>query len=645
MSCSTQHSAGASNYEAPAVIKRVRHLVGIISCILITGFILYTTFWGKFPALVQYGVMLLLGLTAVFSFKPTRLFSIPDFSWLDHLISALFLALSWFSSVYFLQNYMDIAAFREGLPNQMDVLCYAAGTLAVIEAARRVEGWILVSVVLLGVVYLLFGQYFPGVLYHRPVALVDALEVSYSYSGIYGVALGSVVDVVYIFVILGVALRITGAGEFFNYIAMRFTHKLRSGPAQCAIFASAMFGSINGSAPANVSATGVLTIPMMKRSGMKASFAGGVESSASCVGQIMPPIMGVGAFIMSEITGIAYTDIMIAALIPSVLFILSLVASVAFEGRRLNLQPQVVDEDLAFNKLRFAQGVTLLSGFGALIALLLNGYSPTYCGLIATVVVLVVSNLFKATRISVKDFGNWIVEGGKDGLSVMVSCAAIGIIIGAISSTGLGIKLNQLIISVGSQDLLLALFLAAICSIVLGMGLPTAASYLMVVFVAGPAIMKLGIPELQTHLFVFYYAVLSAITPPVALAIFAAAAISGASPMAVAGQALKLSAVAFVIPLAWIYHPEINLHGIEARLVETVAYIAALVLATVSVAAALTGYCRHKISILARIIMIAAAGLIISTDVMLIVTGVVTLLILLGYNIFIGAKHHAKLSH
>lgn len=421
---------------------------------------------------------------------------------------------------------------------------------------------------------------------------------------------------------------------------MRFTKGFRSGPAQCAIFASAMFGSVNGSAPANVAATGVLTIPMMKRAGYPAAFAGGVEATASCVGQIMPPIMGVGAFIMSELTGIAYTDIMIAALIPAVLFILSLVCAVAFEGGRIGLSPNKDEHDLAFDKVRMAQGITLLGGFGILITLLLNGYSPTFCGLIAVGTVLVLSNLFPQTRMKLSAFKDFFIDGGRDGLSVLVSCAAIGIIIGAVSTTGLGIKLNQVIVSLGSHDLLLALVMAAICSIVLGMGLPTAAAYLMVVFVAGPAIMKLGVPELQTHLFVFYYAVLSAITPPVALAIFAASAISGAGPMAVAGKALKLSAVAFVIPLAWIYHPEINLQDISSdNIFATLVYICVLIIATIGVSAGLIGYLKTKLHWIERVVLLAAPVMVIGTVTELIYLGAALLIVVIAFNFKRSRKH------
>ncbi|USH03500.1 TRAP transporter fused permease subunit [Grimontia kaedaensis] len=633
-------SQGCVEGGALPTLQSARMLLGQLCCVALAVFILWTTAFGKFPAQVQYGVALLLGLVAILAFKPFRLVGVKQFGLLDQLITLFFIVLAVSSGIYFLLNYEAIADMREGLPNNADLICYGAGTLVVLEGARRAEGWILISVVLVALVYLFFGQFFPSVLEHRPMDPEEVLEVSYSYQGIYGVALGAVVDVVYVFVILGVALRITGAGDFFNYIAMRFTRKYKSGPAQCAIFASAMFGSINGSAPANVSATGVLTIPMMKRAGFPSAFAGGVESTASCVGQIMPPIMGVGAFIMSEITGIAYTDIMIAACVPAFLFILSLVCAVAFEGGRIGLKERQDDQDLSFNQERLAQGLTLVVGFGSLVTMLLMGYSPTFCGLTATGIVLVMSNLFTATRMRLADAKAFLIDGGRDGLSVLVSCAAIGIIIGAVSTTGLGIKLNQVIVALGSHDLLLALVVAAICSIVLGMGLPTAASYLMVVFVAGPAIMKLGVPELQTHLFVFYYAVLSAITPPVALAIFAAAAICGAGPMQVAGKALKLSAVAFVIPVAWIYHPEINLQDLSSETaLSTLSYVLALIIATVGVSAGLIGYFRSHLSWLERLVLVISAGLVISSVSEIIYLGTALLVGVLVFNFLRSPKH------
>ncbi|MCP1363990.1 TRAP transporter fused permease subunit [Halomonas sp. BBD48] len=578
--------------------------LGLAACAALTLFIVWTTLGVRYPAQIMYGIALLLGLIATFSLKPGLL--APRFPKLDQGLSVLLILLSLASSGYYLIEYDNIAAFREGLPNTWDILCYATGTLLVLEAARRVEGWTLVAIAGGALLYLFFGHYLPGELGHRKLWFDQVLEVSYSYQGIYGIALGAVVDVVLMFVILGAALRHTGAGDFFNFLALRLANGRRSGAAQAAIIGSAMFGSVNGSAPANVMSTGVLTIPMMKRAGYQGRFAGAVEAVASCSGQLMPPIMGVGAFIMAEISGIAYPMIALAAIVPAFLYLLALSAAVAFEAGRLQLKPEETGND-PFDHRRKSQGIVLLGGFATLITLLMMGYSPTWCGMSAATVVLAIALLLPDPRLSLNGLKDVIVDGGRDGLAVLISCAAIGIVIGAVNVTGLGVTLNQAIVGLGEGHLLLALVLAALCSILLGMGLPTAASYLMVIFVAGPAILDLGVDKLQTHLFVFYYAVLSAITPPVALAVFAAAAITGERTLSIAFSALRLSLVAFLLPFAWVYHPEINLEPqYLENLPSLIATIAMMILATIGISAANVGFFRRKLNPVERLAMVLA---------------------------------------
>ncbi len=600
---------------APKALRVIFEGVGNLACIGLALFITVTTIFGKAPAEAHYAIALVLGLLAVFLLKPGPLARQGYLTLSDALLSLLLIVGAVGTTLYYLQNYHDIAAFRDGIPNQYDLICYAVGTLVIIEAARRVEGWILVGIVIAAFLYMAFGHWMPGVLHHRPMPLSNALEVAYSYKGVYGIALGAVVDVVLAFVILGAAIRVSGAGEFFNFIAMRATGGMRSGPAQSAIIASTLFGSVNGSAPANVASTGVLTIPMMRRSGYSAGFAGGVEASASCVGQIIPPIMGVGAFIMSELTGIPYATIMLVAVVPAFLFLFSLSITVVLEAQRLGLEPDTDQPVDIWNSLRVTQSVVLVLGFGTLLVMLFAGYSPTYSGLSAAGVTLCAGFLLPKTRFGWKAAKGFMIDAGKDGLAVMVACAAIGIVIGAITSTGLGVKLNQMIVAMGSGDLLPALILAAICSIVLGMGLPTAASYLMVVFVAGPSLMELGVSLLQAHFFVFYYAVLSAITPPVALAVFAAAAIAREKPFIIAGNAMRLSTVAFLLPIIWIYHPEIFLDTLNLNEVPFfLAVLGALLLAIVGFNAAHVGHFFSRLTIGHRIFLIAGAGAAVYTD-------------------------------
>ena len=585
------------------------HYVGLIAAALIPAFIVYTQLFGRFPSPVQYGTVLWLGLLAIFALRPAFYDDAGKRTQLDFAINLILIAAATFAWVYYTAEYDDIASNREGLPNTMDLWCYATGSLVVLLGAHRVEGWLLTSVVVLALIYLFFGHYMPSILEHRPFSMNRVLEISYGYRGIFGVALGSVVDIVLVFVILGTALRMTGAGAFFNDIAMILTRKQRSGPAQCAIIASALFGSINGSAPANVASTGVLTIPMMKRSGYSSRFSGGVEATASCVGQIMPPVMGVGAFIMSDVTGIPYVTIMLAAVLPAFLYLFALSTTVGLEAARLNIT-QISQDVPLWNRKMKSRAVVLVLGFGTLLALLFNGFPATYSGIVATGVILTVAMLLPDTRLGKKDWPVFIVESGRNGLSVMVSCAAIGIVIAAITSTGLGIKLNQEITSLGEQNLMVALVLAALCSIVLGMGLPTAASYLMVIFVAGPAVMQLGVPVLATHMFVFYYAVLSAITPPVALAIFAAAAIAKENPIKLAITALRLAAVGFILPITWVYHPEIMIGTQGTGILDALSYLPFLLVAIIAFAVAQIGYLFGPVVWPLRLVLVVAAAII-----------------------------------
>ena len=585
---------------------RLVETVGLVSAALIPAFIVYTQLAGRFPSEVQYGTVLFLGLVAVFCLRPALKDADGRRTMPDLALNLVLIVGASFAFAYFTDQYDDIADMREGLPNQWDLACYLVGSVVVVFGAHRAEGWLLTAVVLLAIIYLVFGHVMPGILEHRPFSMNRVLEISYGYRGIFGVALGAVVDIVLVFVILGVTLRLTGAGEFFNDLALILTRGKRSGPAQCAIIASAMFGSINGSAPANVASTGILTIPMMRRAGYSGRFAGGVEATASCVGQIMPPVMGVGAFIMSDVTGIPYITIMFAAIIPAMLYLFSLSITVSLEASRLSLDP-LADETPKWDRKMISRASLLIIGFGSLLTMLFSGFPATFSGLVASGIILVLATILPDTRLSYQNWFTLAVDSGRDGLSVLLSCAAIGIVIAAITSTGLGIQLNQEITALGDQNLLAALILAALCSIVLGMGLPTAASYLMVIFVAGPAIMELGVSKLSTHLFVFYYAVLSAITPPVALAIFAAAAIAKENPIALALNALRLASVGFVLPIAWVYHPEIIIGADGTGILDALTYVPLLMIGITALSAAHVGHLFRKLTMPERLVLAVGA--------------------------------------
>jgi TRAP transporter 4TM/12TM fusion protein len=548
---------------------------------------------------------------AVFSFNPSLNKKATSATRLENTLTLVLIVLSVLTGTYMIWNYQDIAAFREGVPNNWDMTVYVVGTLIILEATRRAEGWILLNVVMAAVVYMFAGPYLPSILSHRGMDIKQAFEVSYSQQGIFGVALNAIVNIVYIFVIFGVGLRITGVGDFFDWISESLTRKYRSGSAQCAIIASALFGSINGSAPANVVANGAITINMMSRAGFSRAYAGAVEASSSVVGQIMPPVMGVGAFIMAEITGIPYLNIMLAAVIPSVVFIFSLSAVTALEAEKLGVRGSEKKEREAWTAQRIAQFIIMTLGFSVLLIMLFIGYSVDLCGLAATVTVVGFSLVLPWTRPGLGKLREIFVEGGREGLSVTVSCAAIGIIIGAVAVTGLGVKISQTIVSLGTNYKIVALLLAAACSIVLGLGLPTAASYLMVIAIAGPAIIKLQVPVLAAHLFVFYFAVMSAITPPVALAAFAAAAIAQVPVIKIALISMRLCIVAFILPFMWIYHPELMIQDFSfSALFSILGGFTALISGTLALAAMQVGYFHGRMNIAERSVLVIAAGMV-----------------------------------
>ncbi len=583
--------------------------LGYTLCALVAAFTFYTIIMGQFTAQVQRGIFLLGTGCAVFTLKPfNKKWAASDrmrLLWAERSINLLFMLLLSSAVIYLFLNYFEISEYREGLPNTWDLICYAAGTLAVLEGVRRTDGWPLLSVIFLVLLYLFFGHHIPGFLGHHKITYEEILEMSFGMNGVFGIALNVVANVVYIFIIFGAILRVTGAGELFIDLAYMLTGRYSGGPAMCSVVASAFFGSINGSGPANVVSTGSFTIPLMKRTGFKPEFAGAVEATASCVGQIMPPIMGVGAFIMSEITGIGYGKIMLAAVVPALLYSFSLMANVRLQAQLKGLSRVPASEIPRFRKDMIPRLVVLVLAMAAILYRILSGQTPATAGLSGAVVLLAASLLVKEMRPNWRKLIEMLVQGGKDGLNLTISCAGIGIIIGGISATGLGIKFSQAIIGIGEAHLALALMMAALCCLMIGMGLPTAASYLMVVFIAAPAITKLGLPVLVAHLFIFYYAVMSAITPPVALCAYAGAGIAKSDPLKTGFYAVRLGLVGFLLPFLWVYNQDLMLTG--DSFLKAFWVILACIMAVLALASANIGFLRRKLAGWERLILLLSA--------------------------------------
>jgi len=571
---------------------------GLFCCAVLTVFTVYVIVRGQFTAQVQRGVFLLGAGLAIFCLKPFNQrwadSGRPMLEWGNRIITFIFIGLLTFSIVYLFLYYFEIASDRQGLPNTWDLICYGAGTVVVLEGVRRSDGWPLLSVILLVIVYLFAGHLLPGFLGHHHLGYAEILELIFGMNGVFGIALAVMANIIYIFIIFGAILRTTGAGELFINLSYMLTGRYPGGPAQCAVVASGFFGSINGSGPANVVATGSFTIPLMKRTGYDSEFAGAVEATASTVGQIMPPIMGVGAFIMSEITGIPYVKIMAVSVIPAILYSFSLLTSVRLRARLRQL-PLVGRKDIPkFTVSLIPRIMIMLAAIGAIVFTILAGRPPAFAGLTGVITLFIASFIVRETRPDWRKIIAMVVEGGKDGLAVTMACAGIGIIIGGISATGLGVKFSQAIIAIGQGNLFLALIMAAACSLMIGMGLPTAASYLMVVYIAAPALTQLGLPLLVAHMFIFYYACMSAITPPVAVCAYAAAGISGGDSFKTGLWTVWLGMVGFLLPFLWIYNPALLFFG--TGIMQTIWTTIACFLAIIAFSGSNIGFLRRPLA-------------------------------------------------
>jgi TRAP transporter 4TM/12TM fusion protein len=427
-----------------------------------------------------------------------------------------------------------------------------AGTLLIMELTRRVAGLTLIVISVVFLIYVFIGDQLPGFLNAPDITWERFFSQVYTDAGILGPTTAVSSTYIILFIIFAAFLQASKVGDYFVNFAFAAAGRTRGGPAKVAIFASGLMGMINGTSAGNVVATGSLTIPLMKRIGYPPKSAGAIEAAASTGGQIMPPIMGAGAFIMAEITGIPYTEIALAAVIPAVLYFGSIFFMVDFEARRLGMRGMREDELPKFAAL--AKQVYLFIPIIILIVALFVGYSVIRAGTLATAAAAVVSWL-TPHRMGPKSVFRAFDLAGVMAVQIIAVCACAGIIVGVISLTGVGARFSSLLLGLADTSQLLALFFAMCIAILLGMGMPTTAAYAVAASVVAPGLVQLGIPPLTAHFFVFYYAVVSAITPPVALASYAAAGISGANPMGTSVTSFKIGLAAFIVPFMFFYNP------------------------------------------------------------------------------------------
>ena len=575
---------------------------------ILSLFQIWSVVWGKLDPLQLLATHLTFILVLTFllySFsKKNHTHSGP--TKIDYLCALLVLS----AGIYFTIHAERIA---ERIPvvdplTNWDILFGLVFVILSIEAARRTIGVPIVIIVLIGISYTLWGDHLNGLVWHREFSLSEVVEdLSYSFNGLWGSPIAVAASFVYMFLLFGSFLQKAGAGEFFFQLSTAFAGRSQGGAAKVAVLASAFFGTISGSPTANVVTTGSFTIPVSKRSGYRPTFAAAVEAAASTGGSILPPIMGSSAFLMAAITQLPYRSIVIAAIIPGILYYLSLLSIVHFEALRLDL-PKAKKEDIPKVSDVLKKGWHYFIPLIVLIGFLFKGYSASTTGFYGVLAIIAVSWLRKDTRMGIRKIFKAMVEGAKSSIPVTTACAAAGLVISGIMSTGLGGKLTSIVLGLTEGMLLPTLILVMFICIILGMGMPVAAAYILTAMLAAPALMELGVSLMAAHLFIVYFSIFSAITPPVAVAAYAAAGIADCNPNRVGIEAVRLGLVGFIVPFMFVLEPVLLLDGSPSQII--IAFATAT-LGVISLGAGVVGWLLTKASMIDRVLMIASGLLLI----------------------------------
>jgi TRAP transporter 4TM/12TM fusion protein len=461
--------------------------------------------------------------------------------------------------------------YRVGVvPTTWDFVMSLMFVVAVWEMARRASGWPLAILAGLFILYGHFGNYMPGLFYHKGYDWDRMITYLFSLDGILGLPTLASAHYIFLFVLFGAFLDASGAGRFFVDFARCMAGRLRGGPAKVSIVSSALIGTASGSSVANVVVDGVINIPLMKASGFRPAVAGAVEAMNSTGGQIVPPVMGAGAFLMAEILGVPYPKVALAAVIPALFYFGAAYFMIDFYSASVGLKGMRREDLPVFHKIMLERGYLLLPIIVLLICLMGLMWSPYRSAMVGIVTMIVVSWIRSSTRLGPKKIVDILSKGARGAMEIAATCAAAGIIVGILTQTGLGTKFAMIIFNYSAGNLYLALIFTMAIAIVLGMGMPTTAAYAICASVLAPALIQLNVPELAAHLFIFYYACLSALTPPVALASFAAAAIANAKTWDVGWQGMRFAIAGYIIPFLMVLGPAMVLEGTAIEIVTTV---------------------------------------------------------------------------
>ncbi|MGI8385521.1 TRAP transporter permease [Robertmurraya sp. P23] len=613
-----------------------RKLTGIFGWIVFLGllsfslFQLYTGIFGILTAQLQRSIHLGFALALIFLLFPARKTKGKKnkVAWYDVLLAIASVAVGAYWPLM-----IDELVLRVGMLTDMDFYIGLLAIILVLEATRRAVGLPITIIAGLFLAYAVYGPYMPSFLAHRGLSLERLVQTMfYTTEGILGTPLGVSSTYIFLFLLFGAFLVKTGVGQYFNDLAVSIAGKRVGGPAKVAIFSSALQGTISGSSVANVVTSGSFTIPMMKKLGYKKDFAGAVEAAASTGGQLMPPIMGAAAFLMVEfIGGITYWEIAKAAAIPALLYFAGIWIMTHFEAKRLGLRG-LKDEEMP-NRKEVLKKFYLLTPIIAVIVLMTSGMTVTRAALFSILVAIIVGAINKETRVGIRGIIEALVDGARTALGVAAATAAAGIIVGVVTKTGLGLKLANGLLDLAGGALIPTLMLTMLAAIVLGMGSPTTANYVITSTIAAPAIILLGVPDLSAHLFVFYFGIIADITPPVALAAFAAAGVSGGEPIRTGVQSAKLAIAAFIIPYMFVLSPELLM--IDTTWSYLIWVIFSALAGMMAIGAGVIGYWMRKLFWWERIVGIVGGILLIYPEGVTDIIGLVTFAVLVALQLFI----------
>lgn len=600
--------------------SKLRKLTGKVAlfitivAILMSAFHLYTAWHGTLLAMKQRSLHLIFAFTLGFAlypgFKKSSKDKIDIMDWV-----LMILSIGVWGYIFF---NVEAIALKGGQMSTTDMVLGVLAVLLTLEVTRRVVGPELPIVTIIFLLFAYFGRHMPGIFAHRGFNVTRIVSHMYmTTEGIMGTPLGVSSTFVFMFILFGSFLDKTGVGEFFIDFAYALTGSTRSGPAMTSVLSSGLMGSISGSSVANTVTTGAFTIPLMKSVGYKPHYAGAVEATASTGGQIMPPVMGAAAFIMADFTGFPYISIVKAAIIPAVLYYIAVGTMVHLEACKLGLKGMPRESLPKVSHILRKQGYLTLPLI-AIIFMLVKQYPPTMAALtgivIGVIVAFAASLIKKDNSFTPKDILGAMEAGAKGAVGVACACACAGMIVGVVTLTGFGLKIAEVIVQIAQGRLIPTLLLTMVSSIILGMGLPTTAKYIVLATMAVPAITKLGVNLMSAHLFILYFGVVADVTPPVALAAYAGAGIAGANSMKTGFQAFKLAIGAFIIPYIFVINPHlIMVDSIVGTTVNWLPVTAALptivtaLIGTICLAGTVESYLFGNLRIWQRIILLLAA--------------------------------------